>query len=304
MSVAHRIEHADCFDFLRSVPNRTVDLIVTSPPYFVGKSYDTSKDHSDFKKLLVAIIPELKRVLRRGGSICWQVGYHVEDGSVLPLDWLVHDVMSRHSRFSLRNRIVWTFGHGEHCRLRFSGRHETILWYSLDHRPHFDLDAVRVAQKYPGKRHYRGPNKGEYSGNPLGKNPGDVWSVEIGDVWEIPNVKANHIEKTEHPCQFPVALAARLVRGLSPLEGVVLDPFMGAGSTGVAAALEGRRFLGCDNNAEYASIAADRVRRSQDGTIPVRPDKPVYIPDDRTEVARRPEHFVSHEIAHVRTKVA
>ena len=173
-----------------------------------------------------------------GEAFVSRVGHHVKQGVTVPLDALVYPIFASQPDLFLRNRIVWTFGHGVHAKRRFSGRHETVLWFTKGHNYKFNLDAVRVPQRYPGKRHYKGPNKGQWSGNPLGKNP--------SDVWEIPNVKANDIEKTKHPCQFPVALVQRLIRALVPPTGLVVDPFMGSGSSAVAAAIEGRSFAGCD----------------------------------------------------------
>ena len=168
---------------------------------------------------------------------------------------------------------------------RFSGRHEVVLWFTKgEHR--FNLDTIRVPQKYPGKRHYKGENKGMLSGNPLGKNP--------GDVWEMPNVNANHIEKTDHPCQFPVALAQRFVRALCPIDGIVFDPFMGSGSSGVAAELEKRRFLGSEIFPNYMTLALNRLDLAKRGRIQVRElDKPIYVPDPNSAVAKRPEHFTT-----------
>ena len=203
----------------------------------------------------------------------------------IPLDALVYGVFSKSRSLKLRNRIVWTFGHGEHCHRRFSGRHETVLWFTRGNRYRFDLDAVRVPQKYPGKRHYKGPNRGEPSGNPLGKNP--------GDVWEIPNVKAGHVEKTDHPCQFPVALAQRLVKALCPARGLVIDPFVGSGSTAIAAVLEGRKFLGCDHNSKYAKMARARLKELRAGTLRIRPlDLPVQTPSPNDAVARIPAQWL------------
>lgn len=278
------LENADCAEVLSKLRPNSVDLVVTSPPYFIGKAYDRSRSHADFKKEINRIIRPLSRVLKPGGSLCWQVGYHVDDQTIMPLDWLIHEVMSKWQSYQLRNRIIWTFGHGEHCTRRFSGRHETILWYSRGAIQQFDLDAVRILQKYPGKRHYRGPNIGEFSGNPLGKNP--------GDVWDIPNVKANHIEKTAHPCQFPVALVSRLINALCPEGGTVLDPYMGSGSTAVAALMAGRNFVGADVDSDYVSIATARVDEVRAGNPKVRPDAPTVMPDIRMAVARRPDHFV------------
>lgn len=284
-----RVTKADCVDFLRGLKPSSVDLVVTSPPYFMGKEYDRSISAADFEAEVRTLFPLLKRVLKPNGMICWQVGYHIENGVVLPLDWLIDRVFRKYSSVKLRNRIIWTFGHGEHCTRRFSGRHETILAYSLGDKFYFDLDAVRQPQKYPGKRHYKGPNKGELSGNPLGKNP--------GDVWEIPNVKSKHIEKTAHPCQFPVALAGRLIKAFCPPGGLVLDPYAGSGSTAVAAIMEGRQFAGCDISEAYVGIANERIEKLVRGELSVRPDVPVMTPDMNSAVARRPDHFVQPEDA-------
>jgi DNA modification methylase len=171
----------DAFEFLESLKEESVDLIVSSPPYCMGKEYEKSLNVADFIRAHEALAPLLVRSLRSGGSLCWQIGHHVRNSVVIPLDALVYPIFAAEDKLSLRNRIVWTFGHGVHASNRFSGRHETILWFTKGTDYHFNLDAVRVPQKYPGKRHYKGPKKGEFSGNPHGKNP--------SDVWEIPNVK-------------------------------------------------------------------------------------------------------------------
>jgi adenine-specific DNA-methyltransferase len=152
-----------------------------------------------------------------------------------------------------------------------SGRHETVLWFTKGDNYHFDLDSIRVPQKYPGKKHYKGEKKGRPSGNPLGKNP--------GDVWDIPNVKGGHVEKTGHPCQFPVALAQKFVRALCPAGGLVIDPYLGSGSSAIAALVEGRRFSGCDLDARYVRIALARIDDLKWGRLKIRPiDQPIYIP--------------------------
>ena len=279
----------DCKKLLKGLPDESVDLVVTSPPYCIGKAYEDPKDDIDtFKKLHEDIFNELYRVVKVGGSICWQVGYHVSETCIVPLDCIVYNLFTSLSRelanpLILRNRIIWTFGHGLNSSNRFSGRHETILWFSKGMPQQFNLDDVRVPQKYPGKRSYKGPKKGELSGNPLGKNP--------SDVWDIPNVKANHVEKTIHPCQFPVALPQRLIKALTPEGALVLDPFMGVGTTGVAAMIENRRFAGAETVKEYYEVAIERITEAENGTARIREDKPVYIPDERMAVARLPEEF-------------
>lgn len=276
----------DCLKLLKKIPNRSIDLIVSSPPYFMGKEYDRSLSVDDFKAAHKLMAPEFARILKPGGSLCWQVGFHVQNKTVLPLEYPVYDIFSAEQELVLRNRIVWTFEHGVHCSERFSGRHETVLWFTKGDKYNFNLDAVRVPQKYPGKKHYKGPRKGEFSGNPLGKNPGDVWN--------IPNVKANHIEKTLHPCQFPVALVQRLVRALTKKNGLVFDPFCGVASAGVAATIEGRRFLGSELESKYASVGYRRLLAAAEDEIKYRPlEKPVYEPTGREAVAQRPLHFLT-----------
>lgn len=278
--------------FLGGLPSDSVDLVVSSPPYFMGKEYDSSCDLDDFRKIHEGLCEQLSRVVKPGGSVCWQVGNHVKDNVVVPLDFIVYSAFSAAKNLHLRNRIIWTFAHGAHCRKRFSGRHETILWFTKNHDYHFDLDAVRVPQKYPGKKHYKGHKRGQPSGNPKGKNP--------GDVWEIPNVKAGHVEKTEHPCQFPVALAQRLVKALCPPNGLVIDPFLGSGSTAVAAELEGCQFKGCDTNEKYLKIAQSRLKDLRSGKLKIRPlDQPIHTPSPNDGVAKVPSQWSAMQLSTV-----
>jgi adenine-specific DNA-methyltransferase len=260
----------DNLSFLRPIPDRSVKLVVTSPPYNIGKSYEKRTAMETYLRAQAQVISECIRVLHERGSICWQVGNHVSGGEVVPLDIVIYDVFKSHG-LRLRNRIVWHFEHGLHCSRRLSGRYETILWFTKGDDYTFNLDAIRVPAKYPGKKHFKGPRMGQLSCNPLGKNPGDVWI--------IPNVKNNHVEKTTHPCQFPVELVERLVLSLTIAGDAVLDPFMGVGSSVVAAVKNGRRGLGCDTVPEYVSIAWERVHEQRAGTLQTRPmGKPVYDP--------------------------
>lgn len=278
------IFRGNCSSLLEKLPDSSVDLIVSSPPYCMGKEYESNQDIGAFETSHASVMPELVRVLKPGASLCWQVGWYTRLGVLTPLDYLVYAEMQKHREMQLRNRIIWTFGHGLHCNNRFSGRHETVLWFTKGKDYLFDLDAVRVAQKYPGKLHSKGPKKGLPSGNPLGKNP--------GDVWEIPNVKSNHIEKTDHPCQFPVGLVHRLVRALTREGALVLDPFCGVASTGVAALLEKRRFLGAELVDEYVGIGINRLLETAGGKVQFRPaEQEIYVPGPTEKVARRPATF-------------
>ena len=260
----------DCRDLLAETPSETVQLVVTSPPYNLGKPYEHRLDLADYLREQEAVIRECARVLRPGGSICWQVGNYVDDGAVVPLDIPLYPIFASLG-LRMRNRIMWHFGHGLHASKRFSGRYEVIMWFTKGDEYTFHLDAVRVPQKYPMKRHFKGPRKGLLSGNPLGKNP--------TDVWEIPNVKANHVEKTDHPCQFPVELVERLVLALSDADDWVLDPFLGVGTTIIAALMHGRRGMGAEISREYVETARERIRLAERGLLRIRPmDRAVYDP--------------------------
>ncbi len=254
------------------------DLIVTSPPYNIGKIYEKREDIEDYIEFHTKIIKQMVQRLKKTGSFCFQVGNHVKDGEILPLDYLFYPIIHDQG-MKLRNRIVWHYGHGLHQKRRFSGRYEVVLWFTKTDTYEFDLDAVRVPPKYPGKRAYRGPRTGQLSSNPLGKNPEDVWEVKDSphDLWQIPNVKAGHVEKTEHPCQFPVGLIERLLLALTKENDVVFDPFAGTGSAGVAALLHGRQFWGCEIDPEYAELAVQRMRKTCKGEERFRSHaKPIY----------------------------
>ncbi len=260
----------DCLDLLRSVPNASVQLVVTSPPYNIGKQYERRLELDVYLRQQAQVIAECVRILAPQGSICWQVGNYVHKGAIVPLDAVLYPVFSQLG-LKMRNRIIWHFEHGLHCGRRFSGRYETIVWFTRSDQYVFNLDAVRVPQKYPGKKHFKGPKVGQYSCHPLGKNPGDVWI--------IPNVKSNHVEKTDHPCQFPVELVERLVLALSNEGDWVLDPFVGTGTTIIAAIRHGRRGAGAELVPAYVEIARQRIGQQLQGTLRTRPMyRPVYDP--------------------------
>jgi adenine-specific DNA-methyltransferase len=274
--------NGDCCALLDAIPDQSLQLVVTSPPYNIGKSYEKRIALDAYLRREESVINRCIDKLKPGGSICWQIGNHVDDGEVFPLDILLYRIFKDRG-LSLRNRIVWHFEHGLHCSRRFSGRHETILWFTREDKDGgyvFNLDPVRVPQKYPGKRHFKGPKKGQFSANPLGKNP--------GDVWVIPNVKHNHPEKTIHPCQFPVELVERLVLSLTNPRDIVFDPYMGVGSALVAAVLNNRRAAGSDIVADYVKIANRRIAEAAGGTLSIRPrNRPVYQPPKDSSITQK-----------------
>lgn len=269
----------DSLETLSQIPDESVQLIITSPPYNIGKDYETVVPMQEYLERQRLVLEQCVRVLKPRGNICWQVGFSKDRGELVPLDAVFYPLF-KELGLVFRNRIVWTFGHGAHANKRFSGRHETILWFAKSLDSHFNLDPVRVPQKYPGKRHYKGPKRGEYSGNPLGKNP--------GDVWDIPNVKAHHVEKTSHQCQFPIGLIQRLVRALSEDGDWVLDPFAGVGSAACGALIESRRAIACEILPSYQRILEDRVIAALNGTLRYRDvDQPIQVPNPKSDVGKR-----------------
>ena len=260
----------DNLAFMEGLPSGTMKLVVTSPPYNIGKAYEGGSSFTEYLKAQEEVIAECVRLLHPQGSLCWQVGNYVQNSEIVPLDSILYPVFKEHG-LKLRNRIIWHFGHGLHCKKRLSGRYETVNWWTKGNDYTWNLDPIRVPAKYPNKRYFKGPNIGKISGNPNGKNP--------SDIWEFPNVKSNHPEKTIHPCQFPVELVERLVLSMTNEGDNVFDPYMGVGSAIIAALMHGRSAYGCDVVPQYVNIAHERVQQLEAGTLRTRPmGKPIYDP--------------------------
>ncbi|MGH9942283.1 MAG: DNA-methyltransferase [Pyrinomonadaceae bacterium] len=289
----------DCVETLRELPDGFSTLIITSPPYNIGKAYEKTTPLDSYIESLGPAIDEIVRVLSPEGSLCWQVGNYVENSEVFPLDIHFYHLFKHHG-LKLRNRIIWHFEHGLHASKRFSGRYETLLWFTKSDSYTFNLDAVRVPSKYPGKTHFKGTKRGQPSGNPLGKNPSDIWQIVISDwenaLWNIPNVKANHPEKTLHPCQFPIELVERCVLALTNEGDWVLDPFSGVGSALLAALKHERHAIGCEKEAEYIEIARRRIDDLASGVLRYRQlGKPVYQPTGREKFSQIPMEWRNRE---------
>jgi DNA modification methylase len=299
--VKYQIRNGDCLSVLKEVEDRKFDLVITSPPYNIGKSYEIKTSIEKYLETQEEIILELVRTLSDTGNLCWQVGNYVDKGEIFPLDIFYYQIFKKHG-LKLRNRIVWHFGHGLHASNRFSGRYETILWFSKSDDYIFNLDNVRVPSKYPGKLHFKGPKRGQPSGNPLGKNPSDIWTIIEQDwetaLWNIPNVKSNHPEKADHPCQFPIELVERCVLALTNENSWVLDPFAGVGSTVIGAIKNNRNSLGIEKEKAYCQIAEQRIEDFKEGKLKIRPiDKPIHIPTGNDKVSKVPEEWLKLNFA-------
>ncbi len=304
--ISHKIVNGDSLSVLKKLENGKFDLIITSPPYNIGKSYETKTSIEKYLGTQEEIINELVRTLSDKGNLCWQVGNYVHKGEVFPLDIYYYQIFKKLG-MKLRNRIIWHFGHGLHASNRFSGRYETILWFSKTDDYIFNLDNVRIPSKYPGKLHFKGEKKGLPSGNPLGKNPSDIWEIIANDwetaMWNIPNVKSNHPEKTEHPCQFPIELAERCVLALTDEKSWVLDPFAGVGSTVIAAIKNNRNAMGIEKENEYCIISNQRIKDLSEGKLKIRPiNKPIHKPTGKDRVSQIPKEWLQLELKNVNGK--
>lgn len=245
----------DCMDLLGQIPDKSVQLVVSSPPYNLGKEYESRRELDGYLAEQAEVLKECVRVLREGGSLFWQVGAYADRGELIPLDIRLFPVLEGLG-LTPRNRIVWIRQHGLHARNKFSCRHETVLWFTRGDEYTFNLEPIRVPQKYPNKKAWKGENKGQLTSHPDGKNPGDIWIFR--------NVKHNHEEETIHPCQFPEDMIARIVLATTNPGDLVLDPYMGAGTVAVVARDTGRSYLGAEMEPRYHEAALRRLSGAPD----------------------------------------
>jgi len=242
--------HGDCLKLLPLLPPDSIDLTVTSPPYNIGKEYESRREVAEYIDWCAEWIAELYRVAAPTGAFWLNLGYLSLPGRAraVPIPYLLWDRVP----FYLVQEVVWQYGAGVAARRAYSPRNEKFLWYVRDPASvYFDLDAVRDPNiKYPNQF-----KNGKRKVNLAGKNPGDVWSfpkVTSGRNRSSP-------ERTPHPAQFPLAVIERIIKGSSPTDAIVLDPFMGSGSTAEAAMKLGRPALGFELNPAYIEIAARRL---------------------------------------------
>lgn len=252
-------------ELLKKLPNESIDLIISSPPYNLGKEYESRQALDIYLQEQTLILRECARILKTTGSLFWQIGAFSDRGMLIPLDIRFFPILESCNLIP-KNRIIWARQHGLHAQKKFSCRHETILWFTKSSNYTFNLDPIRVPQKYQNKKYYRGSRKGELSCHPDGKNPGDIWLFR--------NVKHNHEEQTIHPCQFPEDLVARIVLATTNPGDIVFDPYMGSGTVAVVAQDHQRNFIGAEIDPKYYQVALRRLSGE--------PDKNNYFPNLKT----------------------
>jgi len=244
------IYQRDCVEALAELPAGMVPLVVTSPPYNIGKEYEEPKDVQEYVEWCLTWINALHRVTSSDGAFWLNVGYLAVPGRAraVPIPYILWERVP----YFLVQEIVWHYGAGVAARKSFSPRNEKFLWYVKDpDRYTFNLDDVRDPNvKYPHQK-----KNGKLKCNPLGKNP--------TDVWEFPKVTSgsnrSSAERSPHPAQFPVAVIDRIVRACSRPGELILDPFLGSGTTAEVALSTGRMVLGFELEPRYIDIAKRRV---------------------------------------------
>lgn len=252
--VGYAIYCTDCLTALSRVTEDLFDLTITSPPYNIGKEYERPLPLDEYIAWCQRWMTEIHRVTRPTGAFWLNVGYLEVPGQAraLPLPYLLWDK----SPFYLLQELVWNYGAGVAARKVLSPRNEKLLWYVKNPTHYtFNLDSIRDPDvKYPHQK-----KNGKLRCNTIGKNPSDVWQiakVTSGTDRASP-------ERSTHPAQFPLDLVDRLVLGFSNPGDVVLDPFVGSGTTALSCIRHGRVVVGFEINPTYCKIAADRIDRLQ-----------------------------------------
>ena len=246
----------DLSNFLErlSTTDLRIDLTITSPPYNIGKEYENLMSIDDYVNWCSSWMHQIHRVTKSTGSFWLNVGYlEVPDkGLCVPIPYLLWDK----SPFYLLQEVVWQYGAGVSTKYRLSPRNEKWLFYIKNSQEYtFNLDDIRDPNvKYPNQK-----KNGKFRCNPLGKNP--------SDVWEFPKVttgeKRSSKERTGHPAQFPLGVIERIVQASSRQAEIVLDPFAGSCSSGIAALGLGRLFIGFEIRADYCEMAVQRFKAFQ-----------------------------------------
>jgi DNA modification methylase len=242
---------------MSEIDDNSVDLMVTSPPYNIDISYGNtwknrkitkSKGHkykdampeNEYKDLLKTVFDETKRVLKKNGSIYLNMKSRLIKNQLVPPFW----VLDYFSDMYLKNIIIWNFDWGGATDKRFSSRYEFIFFFTKNPSEWiFNLDDIKIPSVNFRPDRYKTQLK----------NP--------SDVWKIPLVSGNNPERTEHPAQYPEKLIERIIKVASNPGSVVLDPFIGSGTTAVVAKKLGRRYIGYDISQEYIKIANNRLTK-------------------------------------------
>lgn len=245
--------NGDCTELMDKLPEKSINTTITSPPYNIGKEYEKVKTVEDYIEWCSSWIKQIYSLTKDDGALLLNLGYLEvpNKGRNVPIPYLLWDKTD----FYLIQEIIWNYGAGVSCRKILSPRNEKILWYVKNPNNYtFNLDPIRDPNvKYPNQK-----KNGKLRCNPLGKNPSDVW--QIAKVTSGRNRASK--ERTKHPAQFPNELIDKFVQGFSNPNDIILDPFIGSGTTAEMALKYGRKCIGFEIREDYCEVAVDRITNS------------------------------------------
>ncbi|MEI7990699.1 MAG: DNA methyltransferase [Chloroflexota bacterium] len=268
----------DTLRWLSMLAENSVDLIFADPPYNIKKAeWDNFESQESYIEWSLKWIKESARILKHTGSIY-----------VCGFSEILADLKHPASRYFRSCRwLVWYYRNKANLGSDWGRSHESILHFRKSESFSLEVDRIRIAYgnhtlKYPihpqaetsnfGNGKHR---KNDWIPNPLGAKP--------KDVIEIPTTCNGMDEKTPHPTQKPEELLRKLILAASNEEQIVLDPFSGSGTTLVVSEQLGRKWLGCDNNAEYNTWAINRIENVRKMSVAK------WIDFDRKNACRREE---------------
>lgn len=240
----------DCMEFMNEIDSPMIDLTITSPPYNIGKEYETIQNHNNYLKWCEQWLNLIFKMTVPNGTFWLNLGYFElpNIGKAVPINYLLWDK----TPFYFMQEIVWYYKAGVATKKYFSPRNEKYVWYIKNQFQYtFNLDSVRDPNvKYPNQK-----KNGKLKCNPNGKNP--------TNVWEIPKITSgknrSSKERVNHPAQFPLAILDRIVKATSNKHDLLFDPFIGSGGVAVSGILNNRQVVGCDTNTDYLDIAIERI---------------------------------------------
>lgn len=244
------IYNMDCLDAMKKIEKEAIDLTITSPPYNIGKEYETNKPTQEYIDWCKQWMNEIYKVTKDNGAFWLNLGYFElpQKAKALPIAYLLWDK----TPFYFIQEVIWNYGAGVAAKKFLSPRNEKLLWYVKNQDNYlFNLDSIRDKNvKYPNQK-----KNGKLRCNPLGKNPSDVWQIQKVTSGKDRSSK----ERTEHPAQFPEALIDRIILASSNKKEVILDPFLGSGTTAISALKNERKIIGFEISKNYCEIAKQRI---------------------------------------------
>lgn len=251
----------DCLETMKNMNAKSVNTIVTSPPYNLDKKYGKYNDNrpiEEWENLIDKTAKAAYNVLKDNGSFLLNVSPIPDKKTkeIIPLDAIAYYIFKKNGYY-LRNSIVWHFNNMQNCTNRLSGRWESILWFVKDiNNYQFNLDDIRIPYITKNDKRLVGGS---------GRNPTDTWNYDLpsSDFWyfdRVNNMTKNKLGLTEHPCIYPTPMIERIIRMTTQIGEVVLDPFLGSGTTLVASQKLERIGLGIELDERYQDIIEKRVK--------------------------------------------